>query len=358
MAGTKKLIDSVAADADADSRLAADAELARLRAELASYRKRYDAALRQIDRERERADALVSLKGMSSRRPLTKAVKGKKHDATMVVLLSDIHCEEVVRSEQVNGLNAFDSDVCQARLDELQRRFLAMLEHERQLARVDRVVLWLGGDLISGMIHPELAEENSMHPLAAIRWIGERLRGFIDAAADNAKDVVIATSCGNHGRTTEKLRTNEADTSYEHHLYLSMRAAESRKNVTWQVGEGHLNYVDLDGFLIRFCHGHAIRHQGGIGGIHVPLNKAIAAWDVSQRAALTCIGHWHQFSWSRIGRYVTNGSVIGHSAYAVRIKAPGAEPPCQAAIVIDHGRREVTKAYPLFCDADLRKRDA
>jgi hypothetical protein len=340
--------------ADEIDTLAADAEVSKLRAEVALYRKRYDAALKRIDTERERADALVSLRGIEAKRPVTKAAKGRKHAATMVVLLSDVHCEETVRPEQVNGLNSFDLDVCQARLDELQRRFLLMLEHERQLCRIDRVVVWLGGDLISGMIHPELAEENSLHPLAATRWIGERLQGFLDAASASAKDVVVATSCGNHGRTTEKLRTNEADTSYEHHLYLTMRAAERRRNVRWQLGEGHLNYVDLDGFRIRFCHGHAVRYQGGIGGIHVPLNKAIAAWDATERADLTCLGHWHQFSWSRSGRYVSNGSVIGHSAYAVRIKATY-EPPCQAALVIDHGRREVTKAYPLFCDKDLRK---
>ena len=340
--------------ADAD-RLASDAELARLRAELASYRNRYKSALAQIDRERERADSLISLQGIGGKAaPLTKSVKGKKHDATMVVMLSDIHCEETVRPEQVNGLNSFDLDVCERRLAELQQRFFAMLEHERQLAKIDRVVVWLGGDLISGMIHPELAEENALHPLAAIRWIGERLRGFLDAVSDNVGSVIVATSCGNHGRTTEKLRTNEADTSYEHHLYLTMRAGETRKNITWQIGEGHLNYLDLDGFRIRFCHGHAVRYQGGIGGIHVPLNKAIAAWDATERADLTCLGHWHQFSWGRSGRYVSNGSVIGHSAYAVRIKA-SYEPPCQAAIVIDHGRREVTKAYPLFCDRDLRK---
>jgi len=340
--------------ADEIDTLAADAEVSKLRAEVALYRKRYDSALKRIDTERERADALVSLRGIEAKRPVTKAAKGKKHAATMVVLLSDIHCEETVRPEQVNGLNSFDLDVCQARLDELQRRFLLMLEHERQLCRIDRVCIWLGGDLISGMIHPELAEENSLHPLAATRWIGERLQGFLDAASASAKEVVVATSCGNHGRTTEKLRTNEADTSYEHHLYLTMRAAERRRNVRWKLGEGHLNYVDLDGFRIRFCHGHAVRYQGGIGGIHVPLNKAIAAWDATERADLTCLGHWHQFSWSRSGRYVSNGSVIGHSAYAVRIKATY-EPPCQAALVIDHGRREVTKAYPLFCDKDLRK---
>lgn len=354
MARKTKLDDIDAAVADAD-RLASDAELARLRSELATYRKRYTSALAQIDRERERADALVALKGIQATKQNTSVSKRSvKHDATMVVLLSDIHCEETVRPETVNGLNAYDLEVCEARLAELQERFFTMLAHERELTRIDRVVLWFGGDWISGMIHPELAEENSLHPLAAIRWIGERMRGFLDAVADNAREVVVATSCGNHGRTTEKLRTNEADTSYEHHLYLTMRAAEKRKNVRWLLGEGHLNYVDLDGFKIRFCHGHAVRYQGGIGGIHVPLNKAIAAWDATERADLTCLGHWHQFSWGRAGRYVSNGSVIGHSAYAVRIKATY-EPPCQAAIVIDHGRREVTKAYPLFCDRDLRK---
>lgn len=350
----KTLADEVHEHAATAQQLAADAELARLRSELATLKGRYKAALTQIDAERSRADSLVQLKGLPAAKPLTKSAKGKKHAATMVVLLSDIHCEETVRPETVNGLNAFDLDVCQSRLDELWSRFFAMLEHERQLCRIDRVCIWLGGDLISGMIHPELAEENSLHPLAATRWIGERLRGFIDAAADNAKEIVVATSCGNHGRTTEKLRTNEADTSYEHHLYLTMRAAERRRNVHWQIGEGHLNYVDLEGFRVRFCHGHAVRYQGGIGGIHVPLNKAISAWNATTHADLTCIGHWHQFSWGRSGRYVTNGSVIGHSAYAVRIKA-SYEPPCQASIVIDHGRNEVTRAYPLFCDRDLRK---
>jgi hypothetical protein len=350
-----KITDEISARLESDAQLATDAELARLRSELASYRKRYTAALEQIDRERERADSLVSLRGIKAQRlPLTKAVKGKLHPATMVLLISDVHAEETVRPETVNGLNEYDLSVCEKRLSELQERFLSMLEHERRLARIDRVVIWLGGDLISGMIHPELAEENALHPLAAIRWVGERLRGFLDAVADNVREVIVATSCGNHGRTTEKLRTNEADTSYEQHLYLTMRAAETRKNVRWQIAEGHLNYLDLEGFVIRFCHGHAIKFSGGIGGIHVPLKKAIAAWDTHRPANLTCIGHWHQFSAGR--NYVSNGSVIGYSAYAVRIKAEGGEQPAQAAIVIDHKRCEMTKAYRIFCDRDLRER--
>lgn len=355
MATPNRLIKTVEATAARESALEVDAELARLRSEVATLKARYKTALQRIDRERERADTLVQLQGIKPSSVQKKQSKSaKKHAASMVVLLSDIHCEEVVRPETVNGLNEFNLQVCDERLAELRQRFFAMLEHERALCDIDRVVVWLGGDLISGMIHPELAEENSLHPLAATRWIGERLRSFLDAVSENCRDVIVATSCGNHGRTTEKLRTNEADTSYEQHLYLTMRAAETKPNIRWQVGEGHLNYVDLDGFTIRFCHGHAVRYQGGIGGIHVPLAKAIAAWNATTPADLTCLGHWHQFSWGRAGRYVSNGSVIGHNAYGVKIKATY-EPPCQACIVIDHGRQEVTKAFPLYCDRDLRK---
>jgi hypothetical protein len=332
----------------ADSaQLAADAELARLRSELASCRNRYKAALSQIDRERERADNLVSLQGIKpAKRALTKTVKAKKHSATMVVLLSDIHCEETVRPETVNGLNAYDLKVCEARLTELQERFFTMLAHERTLCDIDRVVVWMGGDLISGMIHPELAEENSLHPLAAIRWVGERLRGFVDAVADNAREVVVATSCGNHGRTTEKLRTNEADTSYEHHLYLTMRAAETKQNVKWQVGEGHLNYVDLDGFRVRFCHGHAIRYQGGIGGLTVPLTKWQLRQDQGIAADHSFFGHFHQLTmgtgWS------VNGSLIGPTAYGLKLGfAP--ERPQQLLRFLD-SERGWTGAFPVLTD--------
>jgi len=276
----------------------------------------------------------------------------------MVVLLSDIHCEERVDPETVNGLNDYSLDVCQLRLNELHERFFRLLEHERQLAKIDRVVVWLGGDFLSGHIHDDTAELAQLAPLAATRWIGERLRAFIDAVADSAKSVVVATNSGNHGRSTEKLRIGtEMEHSFEQHLYLTLASSEKRKNVRWQVGTGYLNYVDLDGFLVRFHHGHAIKYGGGIGGITIPTNKAIAAWDAVKRADLTCFGHWHQFQWLRAGRYVANGSVIGHSAYATRIKA-AYEPPCQACIVIDHGRHEVTKAMPIYCDRDLRTQKA
>ncbi len=136
----KTLTAEVAESIDAASQLAADAELARLRSEVASLKGRYKAALQQIDRERERADSLVQLRGIAPAAVRnSRNAKGTKHAATMVVLLSDIHCEEVVRPETVNGLNEFNLDVCEARLAELWQRFFAMLEHERQRQHPHRI---------------------------------------------------------------------------------------------------------------------------------------------------------------------------------------------------------------------------
>jgi hypothetical protein len=336
--------------------VAHDSEQRKLRDELAAMKRRYDSALTQLEAERRRADSIASLQKIKPAKPVKVLGKKKtgKNPATMVVLISDVHCEETISYAETNGLNQFSLDICDLRLAELQQRFLAMLEHERQLADIDRVVIWFGGDMISGHIHPELAERNSLAPLAACRWVGGRMRRFIDAVADTVGSVIVATNSGNHGRTTEKLRCQtELDHSYEHHLYLTMAASEARQNVQWHVAAGELNYLDLDGFLIRFLHGFSIKSNGGVYGIALPAMKAISAWDASRRADLTCFGHYHSFGWLRAGRYVSNGSVIGHSAYTVRIKA-GYEPPCQAAVVIDHRRNEVTRAIPIWCDRDLR----
>ena len=108
---TESLGDSVVAAATTQAQLEIDAELARLRAEVNSLRGRYKAALVAIDRERERADALVGLRGIEGKQPPKRTAKASRHPATMCLMLSDIHCEETVRPEAVNGMNAYDLDV-------------------------------------------------------------------------------------------------------------------------------------------------------------------------------------------------------------------------------------------------------
>jgi len=357
MATRRTLTDEVLADVAAQQQLATDAELARLRAEVAGLRTKYKKALAQIDAERERADRFTALQGVTPRPPAkkAKAKKATRHPATAILMLSDVHCEERVLPETVNGENDYSLEVCEKRMAELEERFLACLEHERNQADIRRVLIWLGGDFITGHIHPDCVEVAQLSPMNATRWIAERLRGLVDRVAQAADEVVVCTNAGNHGRSTEKNRiATELEHSWEQLMYFTLAREEQNKNVRWQIAEGHLGYVDLDGFLVRTTHGHSIRYAGGVYGLALPASKAIARWDAGRRADLTIFGHYHCWGWLRGARYVANGSVIGHSPYAERVASP--ERPCQGMVIVDHGRQEVTRAYPLFCDRDLRER--
>lgn len=351
----RKLIASVGADLEQADRLAADSELARLRAETATLRARYKAALAQIDRERERADAMASLKGIQATKQIKSPGKRrKKHAATAVLMLSDVHCEERVLPETVNFANSYSLEVCDLRMAELEERFLDCLQHERNQADIDRVLIWLGGDFLTGHIHPDCVEVAQLSPMNATRWIAERLRGLIDRVAQHASSVVVCTNAGNHGRSNEgKPRVaTELEHSWEQLMYFTLAREERNKNVQWQIAEGHLGYVDLDGFIVRTTHGHSIKYNSGIYGVALPASKAIARWDAGRKADLTIFGHYHSWGWLRGARYIANGSVIGCSPYSQRVASD--ERPCQGMAIIDSGRQEVTRAYPLFCDRDLR----
>lgn len=350
----RRLTADIASGLNHAERLRSDAELAKLRAELSATKCRYAAALRQIDAERERADSLAGLVGLKAK-PIPKRTKpARGNTATAIVVLSDWHVEETVTREQTANLNAFDLEVADLRIAELAKRIGVLVEHERQLVKVDRIVIAALGDFISGHIHEELIETCSLAPMAATRWAASRLRGIIDMAAGMAREVIVVTQPGNHGRSNfgKPRKATEHDHSFEQNAYLMLASNETRPNVRWEIAAGYLGYLDLDGFTVRYHHGHEIRYQGGTGGIAVPVHKAISAWNRSRPANLDIFGHWHQWGWLR-GKYVSNGSLIGMSAFALRIKAEF-EAPCQSLIIVDHGRREVTRAVPIWCDADLR----
>lgn len=363
------MIDAVADDLAARAQLEADATIARQRSEIAAWKNRYQAALRQVEAEQRRADAIAAAATAAAGAGAPKRAKAAKpkrqaNAATALLLCSDWHCEERVDGETVGRgpdgrwLNEYNLDICDRRLAELATRFATLLEHERRLADIRRVVVWLGGDFLTGNIHPDCAELAQLSPLEAVRFATSRIRALLDNVATLADEVLVVTNSGNHGRNTPDLRVGtEAANSLETHAYLGLEAAERNPRIRWHVGQSYLHTLELlPGFKVRFHHGHAVRYTGaGVGGITIPINKAIAAWDRIEPVQLTVQGHYHQFQWQRSTRSICNASLIGHSAYATLVKA-AYEPPSQTMAVVDHDRLEVTRAYPVFVDGDLRSR--
>lgn len=258
--------------------------------------------------------------------------------AVAVALLSDVHSEErVTPTEAIR--NSYDLAIAEHRVG----RFFAGVEwliiKESRHFALDTLVLWLGGDLISGDIHDELLETAEVPPAEAVlrvrAWIVAGLRRLLASLPEVR--IVVPCSFGNHGRTTKRVR---ASTGYGHswewllyHVLAGDFADEPR--VRFHVTKDVIQYLDVMDFSLAFSHGDVMRYVGGIGGITIPATKQVLRWQRWKRCDYYNFGHFH----TRIdlGEYAFNGSVIGPSAYGLRIGA-APEPPQQSFYVLDASR--------------------
>lgn len=292
----------------------------------------------------KRLDLVLAL-DRANRRPLpTVPVKGKPGTCAAVAMASDWHVEEVVLPESVSGLNEFNPAIAERRITSFFSSVLRLTEIERHGADIDTLILWLGGDFLSGYIHPELVENNAASPTETLLWLHERLASglLLLEKAGGFRRIVIPCSYGNHGRTTDKPRVSTAArNSYEWLLYRIL--AKQLPQFEWAVADGYLLFLDILGHSVRFHHGDAIRYEGGVGGLTIPAEKAVASWNKARVADLDVFGHHHTQVQGQ--KWVSNGSLIGYGPYSIKIKAPF-EPPRQTYFLIDEARGR-TGTWPI-----------
>ncbi len=258
--------------------------------------------------------------------------------ATVVVLLSDWHIEEPVKSSQVNGLNEFNIKIAQERADKLFRLIAKLIKIHQKEYRIDNLILALLGDFISGSIHDDLKEANSIQPTEAI-WEAQKIiaSGIEYLLQESDVDLIIPCCSGNHGRMTDKQRVaTEYGNSLEILMYRQLEKYFSdEKRIKFIINDSYLTYLRVYDYSLRFHHGHAIRYGGGVGGLFIPAFKAISQWNKSKHADWDFFGHFHQLKDG--GNFICNGSLIGFNAFAVKIKADF-EDPKQAFIIIEDNR--------------------
>jgi len=301
-----------------------------------TYRKRYEDAVTQITELEKKLKAQVGLDKVSIKPYKIKPVKPSgTNEATAVALLSDWHYEEVVKAQSVNFLNTFNEGIAEHRVKQVFTTIIKYLNLHKKETHINTLVLALMGDFISGGIHDELKEGNTLLPIEAVWKIQNHIASGIDYILENS-DVKLLIPCspGNHGRTTPKQRiATDHGNSLEWLMYLNLNQHyEKNDRVEFVINEGYHTYVDIYDYTLRFHHGQALRYQGGVGGIYIPVNKAINQWNKSKKADLDCFGHFHQMK--NGGTFISNGSLIGWNSFAIRIKADF-EKPKQAFFLVD-----------------------
>lgn len=280
-----------------------------------------------------------------------KAKTGVSESAAVMVW-SDWHSEETVLPEQVSGKNEFNLKIFHERFWNLLRGNLAWFKINAAATTIKTIIIALLGDFITGSIHDDLMEGNQLQPAQAIHNVFSYLVKAIDYVLENTPtdvELIIPCHSGNHGRMTHEQRiATEAGNSLEYFMYLMLRDRfENNKRVKFIVQNGYHSYVSFfEGrFIARFHHGHQINYQGGVGGITIPVNKAIAQWNKARHADLDVFGHFHtKFDG---GNFISNGALIGYSAYAVSIKGTYEE-PSQQQFLINREYSAKTAVMPVF----------
>ena len=303
--------------------------------------KRFEMAIRE-------RDAAISLKKEVRFHSIKRSVSKGTGEATAVVVASDWHIEEEVKSASVNGRNHFTLEIAKFRMDSFFSHAVKLLKKEQSAIDIKNLVIALLGDFISGNIHEELLESCQLRPIEAIMlvrdWIASGIRFILD---ETDVDVKIVCSVGNHTRITKKVHiAQERGNNLEYFMY-HVLSDEFKDNtrVEFIIEDSYHTYVDVYATTIRFHHGHAIKYGGGVGGLTIPVNKAIAQWNKTRNADLDVFGHWHQQFDG--GNFLCNGSIIGYNAFAVFIKA-GFESPKQLFFLVDSKRGKTVVCPILF----------
>lgn len=315
-------------------------------------------ALQEKDKLIEQQAAL--LVGLAQERDVALAISTSKltavpivappaedSEATAFAIASDWHVEETVEGKSVNGLNEFNLDVAEQRIEKFFTSILRLVEIERHGTRIDNLVLALLGDMMTGYIHEELQESNGLSPTKTVLWLRKRIIAGLRLlkAEGGFKRIVVPCCYGNHGRTTKKMRhATGAANSYEWMMYHVM--ADDVPGVEWVITDGYHLPLQVYNRIIRFHHGDNVSYNGGVGGITIPMEKAISAWNKGRETApyLDVFGHHHTAMQNP--RFIANGSLIGYGAFSLAIKA-GFEPPQQTFFLLDSVRGR-TGTWPIF----------
>lgn len=297
---------------DIEALVESTTEIGQLRRELRVERDKVGRLAGQVIDLSRSLDLAEAVAGANPQPPKWVAAKPKKaHAATLCLLVTDTHLDEVVNPDEVGGLNAYDRGIATGRLE---RAFTGAVKIARDYLSgitIDGAVILWGGDILSGEIHGELEESNEAKTVETlVHWL-EPLAAGVDLLARSFGRVHCVGVPGNHGRRTRKPRyKGRSADNFDTMLYhLLARTHAERDDITWQVSKALYADVDVRGLHVRLEHGDEAKGGTGIASAMSPLfllhhrrTRQYAA--AGRQLDLLVTGHFHS-------RYQAPGLLVG-----------------------------------------------
>ncbi len=263
------------------------------------------------------------------------------HEGTAVLMLSDLHFEEEVKPEEVNGLNAFNLEISRQRMDRLADGFRWHLDLVRDKYKVRDIVCPLLGDNITNYLRPEDMITNLLTPSEAMIFARDRICELFATILeiDGVESLFAPMIVGNHDRMPgmrkihHRGKTGMSMAPMLLHFIKDRFRDDPRVKVELSASANH--YFEIYGHTVGSSHGDDFSYNKGTGGIFVPARRWVSAMNASRHAHLRMFGHWHQHKRDR--NWISNGSLIGYSPFAIRCNAEF-EPASQTFLLLDAAR--------------------
>jgi hypothetical protein len=281
--------------------------------------------------------------------------KRSRHIATPVLMLSDLHFDEVVDLNEMDGVNAYNREIAERRFERTINKAPDYLHRYTAGVDFDGIMVPLMGDIITGVIHEELAKTNEAPvPDTIVHWVPQIAAG-LRYLADEMQRVFVPCVDGNHDRTGKKIQyKNRAEESFAWIIYHWLAdTLRDDDRITFSISQSPEQLVPVYKTNFLLHHGDIGRGQAGsgIGGIFPP----IARWVHKKQGVygslrkpfdFALLGHWHQQVWGP--NFIINGSMKGYDEYA-RGNSFGFEVPKQNLFLVTP-ERGITLRTSIDCD--------
>ena len=133
------------------------------------------------------------------------AAHGASASEAIILMATDWQWGEVVDLHSMDGVNCYNVEIARRRAERLFKSALELSTTYWTGPPPQRLILILGGDMISGEIHEELAKTNELLSLPALKDVTGYIIAGINLLLDKLDcpiDVIVIP--GNHGRTTRR----------------------------------------------------------------------------------------------------------------------------------------------------------
>lgn len=269
---------------------------------------------------------------------------------TLVLLLSDVHADQVVTPEEVDGLECFDFLIATRRAEILVADTLDFALRSLSNFNFEKLVILGLGDYTSGGIHGHARRSFFGDAFSNDLAIAQLFAYMFAELSAHFETVEVVNIIGNHGRLTEKYEFTHDAVPANHDTLIMKIAQVHCKNIdniqfVFPGGLSHIHHINGWNFYLHHGHG----QKGGSetwsrakrkSQTIVPLHKGNVHYIVT--------GHFHTEGAVRVSGGATligNGAFLATDPYAYQAIEEAGE-PCQLVFGV-HKERGVTWRLPI-----------